>query len=593
MSILAGDPLTRLAFSVYENPGVFALLLGSGLSRAAEIPTGWEITLDLVRRVALARGFEEQPDWAAWYREQAGEEPDYSRLLEELAASPEERRSILHSYIEPDEEDRDEGRKVPTAAHLAIAELVRAGYIRVIITTNFDRLLENALRERGIEPTIVASVDALKGSEPITHSKCYILKLHGDYKDARILNTEAELDGYPVEYDTLLDRIFDEFGLIVCGWSGEWDHALRAALLRAPNRRYPTFWTYLGQTRQNAQELINHRHSVQIQITSSDNLFSELKEKILALKANYRENPVGAALLISRTKRLLRKSEYLIELSDLVSDEVRRVVKVMNGEEFDAFGSCKRSDFISRACRYEGILEPLVCVVGVMGRWGDDTEYQIFDEILSALFESSRKAKKGNLSLLELRTYPIVLIGTSYALGLIQASRYSTLRRMLGREFYDGSRDIRAKFIDRCFVTSWGYNYRDLWQPAENSRLNTPFNDRVCQMFINWFEQLTDITPNAELTFETFEILGALYYFERYNEVEIKKWFADRQGHGIAPMPTGRVGWHSQSTRFMISNLQEGSLRYLLIRSGFAQSNESFLDLFIENFKRHASRMWW
>src|SRR4051812_30108201 len=44
-AMLISDPLTQLSFSVYENRGVFALLIGSGLSRAAEIPTGWEITL--------------------------------------------------------------------------------------------------------------------------------------------------------------------------------------------------------------------------------------------------------------------------------------------------------------------------------------------------------------------------------------------------------------------------------------------------------------------------------------------------------------------------------------------------------------------
>jgi hypothetical protein len=49
MTRIAGDPLIQLAFSLYENKGVFAVLLGSGLSRAAEIPTGWEITLDLIR----------------------------------------------------------------------------------------------------------------------------------------------------------------------------------------------------------------------------------------------------------------------------------------------------------------------------------------------------------------------------------------------------------------------------------------------------------------------------------------------------------------------------------------------------------------
>ncbi len=96
---LVNDPLTQIAFSIYENKGVFALLLGSGLSRAAEVPTGWEVTLDLVRRVAVAQGVDEQADWAAWYRDQTGTEPNYSTVLEEIALSADERRSILHRYI--------------------------------------------------------------------------------------------------------------------------------------------------------------------------------------------------------------------------------------------------------------------------------------------------------------------------------------------------------------------------------------------------------------------------------------------------------------------------------------------------------------
>lgn len=111
MPLLSGDPLTRIAFSIYENKGVFALLLGSGLSRAADIPTGWEITLDLIRRVALAQGEARQSDWADWYRRKVKQEPSYSVLLAELASSPAERRSILHTYIEPTEEDREEGRR--------------------------------------------------------------------------------------------------------------------------------------------------------------------------------------------------------------------------------------------------------------------------------------------------------------------------------------------------------------------------------------------------------------------------------------------------------------------------------------------------
>ena len=36
----ASDPLIRLAFSMHENRGVYALLVESELSRAAGIPTG-------------------------------------------------------------------------------------------------------------------------------------------------------------------------------------------------------------------------------------------------------------------------------------------------------------------------------------------------------------------------------------------------------------------------------------------------------------------------------------------------------------------------------------------------------------------------
>jgi hypothetical protein len=64
------DPLTAVSFSLFENKGVYALLIGSGVSRAAEIPTGWEITLDLIRRIPALKGITGEPDWLAWYRQQ-------------------------------------------------------------------------------------------------------------------------------------------------------------------------------------------------------------------------------------------------------------------------------------------------------------------------------------------------------------------------------------------------------------------------------------------------------------------------------------------------------------------------------------------
>ena len=44
-----------LALSLHHNPGVYALLVGSGLSRAAAFPRAGEITLDLIKRLGAAQ----------------------------------------------------------------------------------------------------------------------------------------------------------------------------------------------------------------------------------------------------------------------------------------------------------------------------------------------------------------------------------------------------------------------------------------------------------------------------------------------------------------------------------------------------------
>ena len=122
---------------------------------------------------------------------------------------------LLKSYFEPTDEELEEKKKIPTLAHKSIANLVKNGYIKVIITTNFDKLMERALLEVGVTPTVISNSDNLTGAIPIVHSKCTIVKVHGDYMDTRIKNTISELECYETEMDNLLDRILDEFGLII------------------------------------------------------------------------------------------------------------------------------------------------------------------------------------------------------------------------------------------------------------------------------------------------------------------------------------------------------------------------------------------
>jgi hypothetical protein len=588
-----GDPLTQVAFSVYEGKGVFALLLGSGLSRAAEIPTGWEITLDLIRRVAIAQGVEEQPDWAAWYQEKTKQDPAYSALLEELASSPEERRSILHSYIEPTEEDREEGRKIPTAAHHAIAALVRGGYIRVIVTTNFDRLMENALREQGIEPTVVASVDALAGAEPITHSACYILKLHGDYKDARILNTEAELSGYPLQYNSLLDRILDEHGLIVCGWSGEWDHALRAAILRAPNRRYSVFWAARGELGNGAEELSTHRRARVVPITDADSFFSTLQRRVETLQQSQRQNPLSIELLVGSAKRFLTKPEYRIQLEELFTQETDRVLAQLDAGDLAPPSQWSQEVFRARVRKYEAITEPLASMAGVLGRWGDDSELSLILDIIRSLWTQAEKIRGGLTVFINIRSYPAVLIFTAYGLGLTRAGRWSALHRLFHAAIANQINQPR-RVVEALFLGTWEGGEKDYWKQIEGlSDRRTPLSDHLLSLFSQWGKRFIGLAPDFELVFDRFETLGSLAHLEREEKANVQQELASNPRQGWAWMPFGRATWRRGSAERLVAELQANPMKTELIRAGFGKGDAEFIDIFVQNFQRIAGRMRW
>ena len=163
------DPVLRLAVAMHSSKGVYALMLGSGVSRSSAIPTGWEVILDLIRKLAHMKGEDCEHGPEAWYKTLTGSEPDYSDILDQLTMSSAERAQLLRSFFEPTEDEHEQGRKAPSPAHRAIATLVLKGYVKVIVTTNFDRLMEQALADVGVQPSVISTVDGIQGALPLTH----------------------------------------------------------------------------------------------------------------------------------------------------------------------------------------------------------------------------------------------------------------------------------------------------------------------------------------------------------------------------------------------------------------------------------------
>ena len=70
---------------------------------------------------------------------------------------------------------------------------------------------------------ILSSPDDVKCALPIAHIEHCIFNVHGDYLETRIRNTPDELKELSQRIrSSSIDRIFDELGLIICGWSADW-----------------------------------------------------------------------------------------------------------------------------------------------------------------------------------------------------------------------------------------------------------------------------------------------------------------------------------------------------------------------------------
>jgi hypothetical protein len=434
------DPALGLAMAMQAGHGRFALLLGSGVSMPSGIPTGWGVVNDLAMRLAIAEGAAELPeDPIEWFIQSQGSAPDYSGLLEALAPTAGQRRDLLSGYFEPSAADREAGLKQPTAAHRAIAGLVSRGVVRVIVTTNFDRLLEQAIQAAGVEPIVVATPDAARGTIPLAHTRCTVIKVHGDYLDPNIKNTVGELDSYEPALDALLDRVFDDYGLVICGWSATWDRALRNAILRSPNRRYAAYWAGVGDLSTEAERVIAHRDATLVNVQDADSFFTTLAARIDSLDDLARRGAVGIDVIAAQAKRLLPDPVNRIRLIDTAMDAVERSLATI---DFDGNRNGQSvPEYVAKAAEIESATGELSAIHAVLGAFADRADHHaLIRRSLERSAAPTRTLMGGLTAWINLRGYPTLLGLYSAGIGAVAHENWASVAAVFSASSIDPGR---------------------------------------------------------------------------------------------------------------------------------------------------------
>ncbi|WP_406490491.1 SIR2 family protein [Streptomyces sp. NBC_01604] len=424
-----------LALNMHASPGVYALLLGSGISIASGVKTGWGVVQDLVGKVAAVHSPDNAEVRAAamadperWWEDNYGEPLGYSGLLAAVAPMPAARQALLAGYFEPEDDEDDKG---PTAAHRAIARLVKRGSVKVILTTNFDRLMERALQEAGISPQVVRRPDEIDPMMPLPHSKITVIKLHGDYADLDQRNTVDELETYPQAQQQLLDRVLDEYGLVVCGWSADWDKALVRAVEGTRSRRYPMFWSQYGQLGHAASRLAARHRAVVLEGMSADELFTDVLQRVEALD-RLSVAPISRDVAVVQLKRALPDPVRRIELSDLVDQAVTTIVDATaEHRPLNPPPNAWADTFADSVRGYRADSDTLLHLLANGVFHDDGTHDQIWQRVVTRLVRLRDTTPNANEYLEKLRHLPALMATWTIGVAAILSRREELLVSLL------------------------------------------------------------------------------------------------------------------------------------------------------------------
>ena len=530
------DEVIPVAFALHNSPRRYALLVGSGISRDTGILTAGEITDDLIHQIAELHHKkigDQKP--VEWYQKQFGSSPTFTGLFDQLAKSKDDQVAILRQYFEPVDGEGKPQKIEPTAAHQTIARLVRDGIVSVILTPNFDNLLETAIEKETGRVPLVITPDSKPEKMEVAGDYCRIVKMNGSFPDTALKLTPADLAQYEPELAAYLDRIFSEYGLVICGWSGDHDTGLVVILTRERTRRFAIFWCSREIPEKIPETIRTNLHLSTLGITSANEFFGDLESQIALLSRYDRKIPLNLERAVKKVKDALRETRPELILSDLFHDETDRVLAEVNREDVPPLGRIDGKDcYKKRLEDFEQISAPLAAMMATLAYYDDGIYSELITETIDRLinippidFIVGTRQIEGIHNIISgtnyidcfkrLRFYPALLVIYSSGIAATKQKKFSSLAAVLEKPrmlHFDYLTSTVSPFFEVVNVWDVLFCVRDWvleFHKNETGKLGY-FQDYLA---IKVHKIIQSIIPNKyayETSFDSFEYLYGLSY---------------------------------------------------------------------------------
>lgn len=273
--------------SQIEQTKKYCFILGAGASVSSGIPSGYALAMKWLNEIkeAVPPGV----DYTSEIERRIGvlaNGKDYERFKDEQYR-PELRYSLsdynavcdLRFLGDKNAENRDlfsimDG-KLPFVGYYALANILTRTSSNIVITTNFDELVETAIRDyTGKDPfPIILESMASYATETVT-GRPKILKIHRDIKVGGY-NREEETAVFHKEWQLPLEAIFAQYTPIVIGYAGT-DNSLMSFLQN--HRTNGMYWCHMMGTLPNSdvRELVEKNSGKMVEIIEFDQIICHI-----------------------------------------------------------------------------------------------------------------------------------------------------------------------------------------------------------------------------------------------------------------------------------------------------------------------------
>ena len=343
-----------------------------------------------------------------------------------------------------------------------------------------------------------------------------------------------------------LTRVFEDYGLITCGWSATWDVGLVDVIKKAVVPRYNSFMSYIGKASSELIALAEARDGETLKIDGADSLFKNLYEQVEALERNAISKNLNKEIVISRLKKYIQSKQYAIEYADMIENLGQEAYEKIQAIA-DYSTPLTKNSFNFFFQRHKESVSTLLDVAMVVGRWGNPTQIKMLGEVIV------------KLCIRPFRNGMITCNGANYQHGIAATLLLNALGiTCVHYENFEGlERVLRLELPTENFVTTL-YKCKFLYAIGDSHLGRDTLNSLIGQNYYypysilllnelrGLFEKILPLEEDYETAFYIWEHLKSLVY--GYQKCYYKDNFFVPIGHFTRYEAEQRFRLHSETT---------------------------------------------